>query len=154
MAESTEIMNLTQELSEQSTSMYCSLKGSAPEDQVRVFNATNNPEHKVADYINRDIVIKDVIAELIEVVKTDQNDEPVLDEYGEQVMETVPRVVLIDPEGEAYQAVSKGILNALKKAFGIFGAPTWEPGLIVTIKQVSVGRGNSMLTFDVKGFAE
>ena len=138
MAEGMEIMNVAQELSAEQTSMFCSIQGGTHESKVAVFNASNNPDHKVGDYINKTIVVKDVLAELIEV----QNDET-----GET--EVTPRVVLIDVNGESYQAVSKGIFNALKKAIAIFGAPTWDEGLPVLIKQVSVGRG-SMLTFDVQ----
>ena len=133
-----ELMNVAQELSAEQTSMFCSIQGGTHESKVAVFNASNNPDHKVGDYINKVIVVKDVLAELIEVTN---------DETGE--VELTPRVVLIDVDGESYQAVSKGIFNALKKAIAIFGAPTWDEGLPCLIKQVSVGKG-SMLTFDVQ----
>ena len=133
-----ELMNVAQELSAEQTSMFCSIQGGTHESKVAVFNASNNPDHKVGDYINKVIVVKDVLAELIEVTN---------DETGE--VEVTPRVVLIDVDGESYQAVSKGIFNALKKAIAIFGAPTWDEGLPCLIKQVSVGKG-SMLTFDVQ----
>ena len=138
MAEGLELMNVAQELSAEQTSMFCSIQGGTHESKVAVFNASNNPDHKVGDYINKVIVVKDVLAELIEVTN---------DETGE--IEVTPRVVLIDVNGESYQAVSKGIFNALKKAIAIFGAPTWDEGLPCLIKQVSVGKG-SMLTFDVQ----
>lgn len=133
-----ELMNIAQELSAEQTSMFCSIQGGTHADKVAVFNASNNPDHKVGDYINKTINVKDVLAELIEVTN---------EETGE--VEQTPRVVLIDVNGESYQAVSKGIFNALRKAIAIFGAPTWDEGLPVLIKQVSVGKG-SMLTFDVQ----
>lgn len=138
MAEQMEIMNVAQELSSDCTSMYCSIQGGSHESQVAMFNASNNPDHKIGDYINKVIVVRDVLAEQIELTN---------EESGEP--ETAVRVVLIDVDGESYQAVSWGIFNALKKAIAIFGAPTWEEGLPLLIKQVSVGRG-SMLTFDVQ----
>ena len=138
MAEGMELMNVAQELSAEQTSMFCSIQGGTHESKVAVFNASNNPDHKVGDYINKVIVVKDVLAELIEVTN---------EETGE--VEVTPRVVLIDMDGKSYQAVSKGIFNALKKAIAIFGAPTWDEGLPCLIKQVSVGKG-SMLTFDVQ----
>ena len=138
MAEGMELMNVAQELSAQQTSMFCSIQGGTIEAKKAVFNASNNPDHKVGDYINKVIVVKDVLAELIEVKN---------EETGE--MEVTPRVVLIDTDGKSYQAVSKGIFNALKKAIAIFGSPTWEDGLPILVKQVSVGKG-SMLTFDVQ----
>lgn len=138
MADGMELMNVAQELSAEQTSMFCSIQGGTHESKVAVFNASNNPDHKVGDYINKVIVVKDVLAELIEVTN---------EETGEA--ELAPRVVLIDMDGKSYQAVSKGIFNALKKAIAIFGAPTWDEGLSCLIKQVSVGKG-SMLTFDVQ----
>lgn len=138
MAEGMELMNVAQELSAQQTSMFCSIQGGTIEAKKAVFNASNNPDHKVGDYINKVIVVKDVLAELIEVKN---------EETGE--MEVTPRVVLIDMDGKSYQAVSKGIFNALKKAIAIFGSPTWEDGLPILVKQVSVGKG-TMLTFDVQ----
>ena len=138
MAEGMELINVAQELSANQQSMFCSIQGGTHEAKVAVFNASNNPDHKVGDYINKVINVKDVLAEQIEL--TD-------DETGET--ETAVRVVLIDTAGESYQAVSTGIFNALKKAIAIFGAPTWDEGLPCLIKQVSVGKG-SMLTFDVQ----
>lgn len=138
MAEGMELMNVAQELSAQQTSMFCSIQGGTIEAKKAVFNASNNPDHKVGDYINKVIVVKDVLAELIEVKN---------EETGE--MEFTPRVVLIDVDGKSYQAVSKGIFNALKKAIAIFGSPTWEDGLPILVKQVSVGKG-TMLTFDIQ----
>ena len=138
MADGMELMNVAQELSAEQTSMFCSIQGGTHESKVAVFNASNNPDHKVGDYINKVITVKDVLAELIEVTN---------EETGKT--ELTPRVVFIDMDGKSYQAVSKGIFNALKKAIAIFGAPTWDEGLPCLIKQVSVGKG-SMLTFDVQ----
>lgn len=138
MAESMEVINVAQELSENQQSMYCSIQGGTHESKVAVFNASNNPTHKVGDYINKVIMVKDVLAEQIELTN---------EETGG--LEPAVRVVLIDTDGESYQAVSTGIFNALKKAIAIFGAPTWDEGLPCLIKQVTVGKG-SMLTFDVQ----
>lgn len=151
MAESMAIeqVNLSQELSENATSVYCSVQGGDRKTKALIFNAANNPEHKVADFINKVIPVKDILVEMIQVPETDKNDEPILDENGEPIMSTVPRIVLIDDKGKAYQAVSSGMLSAIKRAIQIFGAPTWDEPLPMLIKQVSVKNG-SMLTVDVK----
>lgn len=133
-----EKVNLSTELSENATSVYCSVQGGDRKTKALVYNASNNPEHKVADYINKTINVKDVLVELIQV----ENEET-----GE--LEEAPRVVLIDDKGEAYQAVSAGMFSAVKKAIQIFGQPTWDEPLPMLIKQVSVKRG-SMLTVEVK----
>lgn len=119
---------------------YCSIAVD-PKDRKtasRVYNALNNPEHRVADFINKDIHVSDILIEVSEVVSEETG------EYAE-----VPRVVLIDDEGKAYQAVSIGMFNAIKNAVKVFGTPTWEPPLTMTIKQKNVKNG-SMLTAEVK----
>lgn len=131
-------MNLAQEMSAGATSMYCSLKAGTREEKARVFNASNNPAHKVGDFINKVIMVRDVLCEVIEV----ENQETGMPDQA-------IRTVLIDANGETYQAVSQGIFTALKKAIQMFGAPTWDEPLPCLIKQVPVGKG-SMLTFDVK----
>lgn len=133
-----EIVSISQELSENATTSFCSIQGGTREAKAQVYNAANNPTHKVGDYINKVINVRDVLAEQIEI--TDE-------ETG--VVENAVRVVLIDDKGESYQAVSTGIYNALKRAIQVFGAPTWDEPLPCLIKQVSVGKG-SMLTFDIK----
>ncbi len=138
MAEGMELVNVAQELSENTTSMYCSLQAGTRAERAKVFNASNNPDHKVGDYINKVIMVKDVLAEQIQVTNEETGD-----------LDLAVRVVFIDDKGESYQAVSSGIFNAVKKAISMFGAPTWDEPLPCLIKQVKVGRG-SMLTFDVK----
>lgn len=136
MAEN-ELMNVTQQLGADQTGMYCSIQGASMEAKKAVFNASNNPDHRIADYINKKIVVRDVLAERIDLA----------DEETGEVHEGV-RVVLIDKDGKSYQAVSTGIYSALRRAVAIFGEPTWEEGIPIIIKQVQVGKG-SMLTFEI-----
>ena len=139
MTEQTSIekVNLSQELSQNASTVYCSVKGGDRATKAKVYNAMNNPEHKVGDMINKTINVKDVLVEIIELAN---------EETGE--IEEAPRVVLIDDKGQAYQAVSQGIFSAVKNAIQVFGAPTWEEPLPCLIKQVPVKSG-SMLTFDI-----
>ena len=137
MSEGLELMNLSQELSTDAKTAYCSIQGGSVEERAAVFNASNNPDERLADYINKTIIVKDVLAEQVEL----------FDEETGEVSNAV-RVVFIDEDGKSYQAISSGIFSALKRAIQVFGAPTWEDGLPITIKQVAVKNG-SMLTFDV-----
>lgn len=140
MNESTAIqqVNISQELSENATSVYCSVQGGDRKTKALIYNAANNPEHKVADFINKVINVKDVLVEMIDLEDEDTG-----------AIETAPRVVLIDEKGSAYQAVSAGMFSALKRAIQIFGEPTWDEPLPCLIKQVTVKNG-SMLTMEVK----
>lgn len=116
---------------------FCSIDAVDPETKAIVFNAANNPDHKVKDFVNKTINVKDIYAEIIEIVNK---------ETGE--ITKVPRIVLIDAAGSAYECVSVGMYAAIRKIVSIYGAPTWEPPLTVTIRQKSVGKG-SMFTLQM-----
>lgn len=137
MSEELAIVDIAQELSPEAKGTYCSIQGGDRKTRAAIYNAMNNPTHKVADFINKTIKVKDVFVEMINM----ENEET-----GES--QVAPRVVLIDDKGEAYQAVSAGMFNAVKNAIQVFGAPTWEEPLPFTIKQVNVKNG-SMLTVDI-----
>lgn len=126
--------------SENVGAMVCSIEptGDRKKD-AQIFGALNNPEFRLANFINKRIKVENVLVEIRDLLN---------EETGE--VETAPRVVLIDEDGKSYQAVSKGIFNAVKNAYSVFGQAPWTPALEIEVKQVAVGRG-SMLTFDVVG---
>lgn len=140
MAETTNALAMVSATAENVGQTVCSITptGNRKED-ARIFTALNNPEYRIANFINKKIAVTDVLVEIRELLN---------EKSGE--IETAPRVVFIDADGKAYQAVSKGIFNAVKNAYQVFGAAPWEPALEIEIKQVAVGKG-SMLTFDVVG---
>ena len=140
MAETTNALAMVSATAENVGQTVCSIvpTGNRKED-ARIFSALNNPEYRIANFINKTIKVTDVLVEIRELLN---------EESGE--IETAPRVVLIDADGKAYQAVSKGIFNAVKNAYQVFGPAPWNPALEIEIKQVAVGKG-SMLTFDVVG---
>ena len=118
----------------------CSIQktGDRKED-AKIFSALNNPQFRIADFINKRLKVQNVLVEVRELIN---------EETG--AVETAPRVVLIAEDGRAYQSVSKGIFNAVKNAYAVFGSAPWTPPLEIEVKQVNVGKG-SMLTFDVIG---
>lgn len=137
--ESTDIRDCdVRKLNAKQLAAFCSVKAETREDKARIFNAANNPQHKVADFINKEIKLSDVYAETLELVN---------EQTGEY--EKVPRIVLIDDKGEAYECVSVGMFSSLKKLIAIFEEPTWEPPIPVIIKQEKVANG-SMLTMSAK----
>lgn len=140
MAETTNALATVAATQDNIGKMVCSIKptGNRKED-AKIFAALNNPEFRLANFINKTLKIQNVLVEIREIMD---------DETGE--IDTAPRVVLISEDGKAYQAVSKGIFNAVKNAYEVFGQAPWEPPLEIEVKQVAVGKG-SMLTFDVLG---
>lgn len=131
--------NINTMLAQDAGTTFCSIEinHNDRETAAKVFDALNNPTHQVAEYINLSINVCNVLIEVSEVVNEDT---------GEMVR--APRVVLIDENGESYQAVSIGMFTAVKNAFRCFGPAPWEPPLVFDIKQKPVKNG-SMLTANV-----
>ena len=146
MAENNQLANtnVKDTLSQNSTTAYCSLKAATMREKAMLYNAMANPTHRLGDYINVTIFVRDVYVELIEL-----SDELT----GEVTM--APRIVLIDTGNETFQAVSKGIYNSLSRLIQTFGEPTWEGGLPLKVKQVSLGK-NQLLTLeaDLEAFTD
>lgn len=107
--------------------------------QSKIFNAMNDPDYRIADFINKTIKVENVLIEIREILNEDTGE-----------IARVPRVVLISPDGTSYQATSIGILNSVKYAFHVYGVAPWDPALEFEIKQKPVKAG-SMLTASIKG---
>ena len=56
------------ELEAQNLTAICTVKGDTPEEKALVFNAANNPQHKINDFINKKIMVKDFYAETLALV--------------------------------------------------------------------------------------
>lgn len=139
MAENTGLatVDVKDAMSATGSSAYSSLKSGTRKEKAALYNAMSNPTHKVGDFINKTINVKDVYVEVIDVTN---------DETGET--EQAPRIVLIDTDGVTYQAVSRGIFNSLSRLIRTFGEPTWDEGLPCTVKQISLGK-NQLLTLEI-----
>lgn len=129
--------NVKDAMSAHASSSYSSLRSGTLKEKAALYNAMSNPSHKVGDYINKVIAVKDVYVELIEIEDEDTQEKV-----------TAPRIVLVDTDGETYQAVSKGVFNALTRLIQTFGEPTWDDGLPLLVRQISLGK-NQMLTLEV-----
>lgn len=131
------VRDFVSDLTSESVS-FCSMKANDNKSKAMLFKAMNNPEKRIGDCINTLIKVKDVYCETVQVVSN---------ETGET--EWVPRVVLIDENGTAYQAVSMGVYSALAKVIRVFGMPSWNEPIPIKIKQISRGE-RKLLTFDVE----
>lgn len=117
---------------------YCSFNPDTEEGQIKLFNAMNNPDERLADHINEIISVKDVFVEAVECVRP---------ETGET--ETCPRIVLISEDGTSFQAVSRGVFGAISKLFQVFGEPhTWTSAKHIKVKQVTKGE-KKLLTLEL-----
>ena len=116
---------------------YTSMIAESDEAKAKLFNAMNNPDFRIADFINKTINAKDLYIEVVNCTNT---------ETGE--VTACPRIVIIDTNGKSYQAVSIGIYSALKKVIQVYGAPTWDKAIKLEVKQVTKGE-RKMLTLSV-----
>lgn len=121
-------------------SMVCSIKPDGNRaTAAKIYAAMNNPEFRLADFINKKIKVTDYLIEITEIAN---------EETGE--LSQVPRVVLIAEDGKSYQATSYGIANSVRNLVQAVGAAPWAPALEVEVKQRPTKRG-SMLTLALIG---
>lgn len=113
--------------------IFCSITAKTEEERIRLYNVMNAPENRVSDMINMEIEVSDVIVETVNVTNE------------EGVESAAPRVILVSPDGTAYQCVSNGVYSAIRKAIKIFGAPHWDTPKKFIVKQIKKGQ-NSVLT--------
>ena len=124
------------------TPVYCTLDDSTMQGKKQLYKIKNRPDHNIADYINKQIRVKDIYI--------DVNQRVAKDGENAGVIENKPRTILIDENGESYIAgVSIGIYQAVREIIRTFGDPaTWDEPLTVTVVQVRTARGN-MLSLDI-----
>lgn len=142
MSENTELVtvNVTNIAAAPVGSMVCSIKPDGNrETAAKIYAAMNNPEHRLADFINKKLNITDYLIEVAEIAN---------EETGE--ISIVPRVVLIAEDGKSYQATSYGIANSVRNLVQAVGNAPWQPALQLEVKQRPTKRG-SMLTLALIG---
>ncbi len=119
-------------------SQFCTLIPATDDEKAKLYNATNNPDFRLADFIGKTISMKDVYIEVVECVNK---------ESGE--IQTCPRIVILDKDLKGYACVSVGIYSSIKKIFQYYGTPNkWEKPLDIEIKQISKAE-RKMLSINV-----
>lgn len=118
----------------------------APDDraaQVKLYNAINSPDHRLSDFINKPIAIKDVVITRVKLTASRDDvqgnwvQEPEADREGY-------RVVLIDMEGKSYTATSTGIYNSVCTLRNVFGTLHFEDGMKAEVKQIPTKNGKTL----------
>ena len=117
---------------------YCSMTVVSKEEKVKFYNAVQNCEKKISDYINKRISFNNIYLEKTEVMEKDKNGNPT------GVITDAVKIVLIQPDGEGIVSTSKGILTSLYALFQIFGTPdTWDEPMEVEVKQIETAKGRT-----------
>lgn len=116
---------------------YTSLQLTTRADKMAMLRAVNNST-PLLDIVGKEVAIVDVILQVVDIA----------DEDG-TVTDAV-RATLIDNEGNAFHATSKGVVQALKNTFKVLGEPgTWEEPLNVTVREEKGRKGFRYLTLDI-----
>lgn len=99
--------------------------------------AMNGSPDRLADIIGTTIDVTDAIAH--QVVLAPKED-------GEIV--TAVRLVVFDADGEAWQCVSQGAFESLRRLTILYGPLPWPKGVPLTVSQKSIGK-KRMFYFDI-----
>ena len=106
------------------------------ETKALVFNAMNDTDYALRDYVGKVIEITNFVAHKIQL-----EDE----RTGEITNAT--RCVFIDKDGKTYGTVSSGINQSMIKLFGTVGFPaTWEKPLPIKVMEKTGRKGFRFLT--------
>lgn len=120
------------------TVSYSSFLPQTQEEKISFYNAINNPQKRLKDCVNMEISIQHIYCERCTFVSED----------GE-ITEGV-RTVLIDKDGNGYQAASRGIFNCIRKLFAIMGEPkNWTEPVTIIPRLVNKAKDRSVLVFDL-----
>ena len=105
--------------------------------------ATNGDLEKLADRIGQEIEVEDAFAHEVQIVKEDT---------GEVI--SAIRLVLFSPDGSAYQCVSRGAWDSLRRLCVLFGPLPWKGGRSLVVRQKNTGRGRRIFTFELPHVAD
>lgn len=118
---------------------FSSIQGEDRETKIKQYNAINGSENAISDHVGEVLEITDMVAHAItledEVTKEDVN---------------ALRVVLLDKDGNAYHAVSQGIVSSLQKIIGTVGQAPWTPALKMVPYEQKTRKGFKTLTMKLQ----
>ena len=121
--------NQVTKITEEDSGFYTSLQLTTRADKMAMLKAVNN-SLPLLDKVGEEIAVVDVVLQAV----TFTNDETGL-------VEDTVRTTLIDADGNAYHAASKGIAISLQQAFKVLGSPdTWDEPLVVKVEQGNRGK--------------
>lgn len=117
---------------------YCSMVIENRQQQKDFYNAVQNCDKKIGDFINKELTFRDVYMEKTEVMEKDAKGNPT------GVIQDAVKIVLILEDGTGVVSTSKGILTSLYAMFRIFGTPdTWEEPMTCLVKQIETTKGRT-----------
>lgn len=110
--------------------------------KIKLYNAINSPDERIANCINMSIKMRDVIVKAVKLAADRTGSGDNWTEDGEE--RDGYRVILIDMDGKSYSATSAGIYNSISTIRTVFGTLHFEDGLNVIVNQVKTKNGNTL----------
>jgi hypothetical protein len=121
--------NEVTKITEEDAGFYTSLQLNTRAEKMAMLKAVNN-SLPLLDKVGEKIAVVDVVLQAVSFPNEDTG-----------VEENTVRTTLIDADGNAYHAASKGIALSLQQAFKVLGDPReWEEPLEVTVGQGNKGK--------------
>lgn len=118
---------------------YTSMTVTTKEERKAFYNAVENPEHKLSEFINKKVTFSNVSMEMSQVQARDDAGNPIPDTFNPAV-----KTVLVTPDGKGIISTSMGVARALYSMFQIFGTPdTWDEPMTVVVKQIEIGKNRT-----------
>jgi hypothetical protein len=114
--------------------VFSTITGTSQADKVKTLNALANAT-PVSDKLDQPFKLVDFVIQAVSVNDDDGSPQDAV------------RTVLVDDEGNAYSAVSTGLMTSLQNITGILGHPSsWEEPLPVVVTEVKGRKGYRFMT--------
>ena len=126
---------------------YASFQPDTVDGKIKLYNAINSPDERLADVINMPIILRDVVitkVQLSEEMNKPNDKNPFAVETNENKAREGFRVILIDTEDKSYTATSAGVYNSVCTMRNVFGTLHFDEGLKVMVKQIKTKNGNTL----------
>jgi len=115
-------------------SEYSSFIGDDFATKKAVFGAISNAA-PIAEHLGTVIALTDIIVQATEIED---------DVTGEMV--TVPRVIFVDKDGNAFAAISNGLVNSVRTLLQVLGQPsTWDEPLDIVVTEKKAKKGKTFV---------
>lgn len=132
-----------QSLADGKQTVFSTIKGDSVEARLAVFAAVT-ASVPLDEHLGKPIKLANMVVQDVEMAQTESDGvTPVVDpSTGEVKTSIVPRTILIDADGVAYHAISKGLFRSVENLVGILGSDPdkWGGLSVVATREGNPGR--------------
>ena len=116
------------------------------DEQLELVNMVTGDMNMVSENLNKDIEVKDVYIDIVEV----NNEEKKAPDEPDKIR--TPRIVFIDVEGVGYYSTARGVVNKCENVFALLGTPeNWGRTVTFNFKEEKLKKNSrKIITFSIK----